>query len=334
MSARLFGLLAVALLWLGAAGVAAAEDPPIVVLALDGAWPSELGAEVRADLRASLRERGLALVDEGETPGRAVATIRIEAPDLDHPVARIEIDDRVNQKRVEREVALGSEPVDTWSVVLAAAADELLRAAWVELTMPDAPPPAMTPPPEVERAARESVAPEGPVDGRLGVVIAAALEGYTGGAVLAGADLVFSVLAGGPVAIDAGVSVRGLVPATSRLGVLDGLAVGGEIGLRGALLGRAGLARLDLLAAVRAAWLDLRPSPVPGAIAERAEGALVAVRGGVRFALALPGTVHVGVTALIGVPIVGAVAVDAEGQRLAAIEGAELGLRIEVSLWP
>ena len=153
---------------------------------------------MRADLRASLRERGLSLVDTDERPEDVLATILIEAPSLDRPVARIEIDDRVSEKQVEREISLGRDPPDTWSVVLAASADELLRASWIELTMADAPPPAITPPPEVERAARESIAPEGQRDGSVGITAAAAVEGYLGGAVLAGFETY------GEIALDVG----------------------------------------------------------------------------------------------------------------------------------
>lgn len=307
---------------------------PVVALVLEGAWPSELGAEVRADLRASLRERGVSVIDADEGPTGVLATIRIAAPDLDHPVARIEIDDRVNQKQVEREIRLGAEPPDTWSVVIAAAADELLRAAWIELTMPDAPPPAMTPPPEMERAARASVAPDGPHDGTLGVSLSGAVEGYTGGAILSGANLDLVIFLIDGLALEVGFLVRGLIPANSALGTLNALALGGSVGARVPLLGRSGPVRLDVLAQLRGMMIDLRPVAAPGAIAAGAQDGVLVLRGGLRAALAMEGVVHVGLAFFVGAPLLGVVAVDSNGAQLAAIEGIELGGRIEVSLWP
>lgn len=306
----------------------------MVALALDGPWPSELGAEVRADLRASLRERSLVLMDADERPAVVLATIHIEAPDLDRPVARIEIDDRVNEKRVEREIALGSEPPDTWSVIIAAAADELLRAAWLELTMPDAPPPAIEPPPEVERAARDSVGPAGPYDGRFGIVIGAALEGYTGGSFFVGGDLGASLYVIDVLAIDLDLVVRGLLPGISPLGTLDAIAGGGSLGARVSLLGRSGPARLDLLAQLRGMVVDFRPSAADGVIAAPGQNGVLVLRGGFRAALAMEGTVHVGLTVFVGAPLLGAIAIDSNGQVLGAIDGLELGARLEVSLWP
>jgi hypothetical protein len=328
------GLASLAILWAWLVACPVAAQGPVVVLSLDGVWPSELGAEVRADLRASLRERGLSLVDADERPDVVLATIHIDAPDLDRPVARIEIDDRVNQKRVEREIALGREPPDTWSVILAAAADELLRAAWIELTMPDAPPPAMVPPPEVERAARASVGPSGPHDGPFGVAIAGSVEGYTGGSVFVGADASATLYVGELLGIDLGVVIRGLVPTASDLGSLDAIAAGGELGARVALLGRSGLARLDLCAQLRGMVVDFRPGPRGGALANPGQDGVLVLRGGVRLALAMEGAVHVGLSVLVGAPLVGAIAVDSNGTRLAGIDGLELGTRLEVSLWP
>jgi hypothetical protein len=316
----------------GAARVSA-QALPIVALRLEGDWPSELGAEVRADLRASLRERGLALVDTDERPEGVLATILIEAPSLDRPVARIEIDDRVSEKQVEREISLGRDPPDTWSVVLAASADELLRASWVELTMIDAPPPAITPPPEVERAARESIAPEGQPDGPVGVTIAAAVEGYLGGAVLAGGDLGVTLYPSDVLGIDLALVGRGLVPATSSFGGLDATAFGGDLGARVSLLPRVGMLRLELLFGLRAMLVEWRPSAASDAIATAAEAFVLIARGGVRVGLALPGQLHVALAFTAGAPMMAAVAADARG-NIAGIEGLELGGRLELSWWP
>lgn len=307
---------------------------PVVVLSMEGEWPTELGAEVRADLRTSLRERGLDLIDADEIPSSAVATIRLVAPDLDRPVARIEIDDRVSRKRVERDVPLTRDPVDTWSVVIAAAADELLRAAWLELTMVDAPPPAIEPPPELERAARSSLAPDGPADGSFGVTLSGAVEGYTGGAIVGGADLEGTLFVGDVVGIELGVSVRGLVPPQSALGSVEALLGGGQLGVRVALLPRVGMVRLDVGAQLRGSVIDWRPIAGAGAVAMPGQDALLVLRGGVRAALALPGTLHVGLSVWLGAPLVGAAAVDGNGARLVAFDGAEIGGRLEVSLWP
>lgn len=272
-------------------------------------------------------------MDADERPEDVLATILIEAPSLDHPVARIEIDDRVSEKQVEREIALGRDPPDTWSVVLAASADELLRASWIELTMTDAPPPAIEPPPEVERAARESIAPDGPRDGAVGIAAAAAIDGYLGGAVLAGGDLVLTLYVGDAFGIDLGLVGRAMIPVQSALGGLTATAFGGDVGGRASLLPRAGLLRLELVFGVRAMLVDWRPSAAVDAVATPAESFVFVARGGVRIGLAVPGPLHVALTFTGGAPIVAAVAADSRG-NLAGIEGLELGGRLELSWWP
>ncbi|MET0285253.1 MAG: hypothetical protein ABW352_12315 [Polyangiales bacterium] len=99
----------------------------------------ELVDRVERHLRAALAARELALC---ESAGRAGA-LRITVDEAAR--ARIVVRDALTRKLLERTLELASFPADGRALAIAAAADELLRASWAELLLPDAPPPAPEP---------------------------------------------------------------------------------------------------------------------------------------------------------------------------------------------
>jgi hypothetical protein len=74
--------------------------------------------------------------------------------------AVIRVGDLITDKRLERTINLARIPADGRPLAVAASTDELLRASWAELTIPDAPPPVMTPPPAVVRAVAARARPQ------------------------------------------------------------------------------------------------------------------------------------------------------------------------------
>jgi hypothetical protein len=283
---------------------------------------SSLCQSVTADLRAMLSERDIGLVDAPSNEAIALVDVALEGLDSE-PNVRIRVEDRIGDKRVERTLSLRLEPPDTWSVVVAAAADELLQASWVEIVFLSTP--SVPVPPAIRRW----------IDPRpFGVTAAASVEGYTGGAILFGGDLGVVLALGSLVAIDAAAIGRAMLPVHGAFGGLDVVAIGGDAGVRIALLEPASTWGLDLWAALRVAWIDLRPSPMAGIIAAAANDVLVALRGGVRVALRADRTFHAALALSIGAPLHGVVASDANGARMVALDGLELGARLELAFWP
>jgi hypothetical protein len=114
-----------------------------VVLRFDGAgWPISLAQETRADLDAGLRVRGIQLCGIATAlSAQPVATILLHWNPLDAPLVSVEVQDAVTNKRVLRDVPLAPIAQDARALALAQAADELLRASWVEVRLEDAPEP-------------------------------------------------------------------------------------------------------------------------------------------------------------------------------------------------
>lgn len=108
-----------------------------------------------AHLRAELAGRQID-VCEGATAGGHLARVRLQVrrDEAGAVVARIALEDRLLRKEVSREIDLTPLPDDVRPTTVATAADELLRAAWTELTLGDAPAPSAPPPAAVVEAVR------------------------------------------------------------------------------------------------------------------------------------------------------------------------------------
>lgn len=144
--------------------LAFAEDPmcnaggSLVVLHGDGVPPALFAPFVR-QLRAALTRRSIGLcvleapdADPPRTRPLAGLGLTIESKGTDDIVVTVNVRDEVTSKSVMRDVSLQGLPEDARALVLAEAADELLRASWAELLVDDAPAAKQEPPPEVRRA--------------------------------------------------------------------------------------------------------------------------------------------------------------------------------------
>lgn len=134
----------------------------MVELVLDVEPPDKVIATSLADhLRAELVPREIDVCVDG-TPGQkpvARVKLRVERMADGRITARIEIGDEITDKRVERTIPLEKLPEDARPLMVAAATDELLRASWIELSVNDAPAPAMEAPAAILRAVASSLAP-------------------------------------------------------------------------------------------------------------------------------------------------------------------------------
>lgn len=141
--------------------------PPASVLIVPPACASGTALAIDAFvgiLTAELRADGVERVVVGSStaPGQALAAITLRAEPCEASAREIvvTIEDYATTKRVERHVALGDTAETARPRALALAVAELLRATWLELTLPEAPPPtAVHVPDEVRTAVMRRSAP-------------------------------------------------------------------------------------------------------------------------------------------------------------------------------
>ncbi|MEM9193913.1 MAG: hypothetical protein AAGF12_32355 [Myxococcota bacterium] len=180
----------VLLSWFGAlsaeAQVCDGAQPEVVLRQAGPGWNETFQAQVRDELRVALADQGISLCATSASPAAEVVLRTNELPEV---ALTIEVRDEITQKELRRNVDLATFPADSRAFALAVAADELLRASWIELTMPDVPEPSRPPPPTLLRIADASIGQTSQVAvggrGHLGI--------YSGGAVLLGADLLFEL---------------------------------------------------------------------------------------------------------------------------------------------
>jgi hypothetical protein len=315
------------------------ESAASVTLRLEGEWPSELREDVVLGFTAEARGRGIDVTLDtarGEAPPEleepTLATITITAPSIAAPASTITVRDRLTRKLVERVVPLGGEPLDVWSVLLASAADELLRASWVELSMPDAPPPSVEPPEVVREVVARSVDPPLPSDGAWGIDVEAELVAGEGGLFVGGrAGLAQASL--DPVVLSVSLAALGLVPQVSERARFEGAWLAGDLEARVALVPRRGEARLALVAVARVGALLVSASAADGLVGGSDVIPTVLVLGGLRGGLGLSRGTQLTLGLLVGAPALGAVASD--GVRdVASISGPTVLLDVGVELWP
>jgi hypothetical protein len=133
-----------------------AQGRPVVELVLEVDPPDRIiGTTLEEHLRAELGAREIDVCTVPAAPGHgsiARVTLHVDHPASGAFLATIRIGDLIMNKRVERTIDLAKLPADGRPLAVAASTDELLRASWIELTIPDAPPPTIPPPPAVTRA--------------------------------------------------------------------------------------------------------------------------------------------------------------------------------------
>ena len=144
-------------------------------------------------LRAELASRGIDLCSSGD-PERQPPLAAIEVSSgPDAVTLGVEVRDAVTAKHVSRDVALGDVPADSRPLMIAVAADELLRASWAELALRTAAPPARPVPIEVTRSVTDALEPPAsPSSPRVLLGVDATLQHFGSGTTLYGADLRFA----------------------------------------------------------------------------------------------------------------------------------------------
>jgi hypothetical protein len=258
---------------LGTSAAARADDcPPAGVpwlrVAFSGdALDAALRGRVLVQLAADLRSHGLSLCPTETADATAGAPLADVALALSSgAVLSLEVRDAVTEKRMARELPLASVPHDALALSIALAAEELLRASWIEAefartssasTGPSVPQvvhdvnaeqvakmpivarvtatakPRATVTTDVSESASPS-ASRSPLSAQLAVV--GAIEHSAGGQTDLGGDVRFSV--GGRLAATARIGYRAAPDVTSAHGVVQGSEILAGLAVAYALLRR------------------------------------------------------------------------------------------------
>ena len=338
--ARRAAAAVVAVAWL----VAASEPPasgdeapacgrggrPWVEVRASGELPRGLGSFVEL-LRAELASRSIELcasIDEGRPA--PLATIAVSSgPDA--VTLGVEVRDAVTAKHVSRDVALGGVPADSRPLMIAVAADELLRASWAELALRTAPPPARAVPIEVTRSVKDSIEPPAALSSpRFLLGVDGSVERFGSGTTLYGADARF------------GAWLTPRIAAGLRLGLRSGAAVSaadGSVQPSAWLVGAAGTVTLtppeswwgvDAIGRFDVEHVSFVPTPLGTATgSSRSDVALLAGLGPQAW-FRIASTLRLGAEVLAVVPVRPVDATDAH-IGISGVSGA--GVSTELGLW-
>ena len=312
-----------------------AGHPGIVLRAsgLDG----DLEAKITGQLRAALAGRGFELCPADRSSG-AVAELDVSngggggGGGGQGVSLSLSVRDQVTDKRVSREIDLRGIPDDGRALVIAEAADELLRASWAELLVADAPRPRRDVPAEVtrtlpalqgdaERPSHPAPADRAPIV-ELGVD--AAIEHYGSGHTQLGPEISAGVFPLSRLGAVARLGIRSASSADSASGSVDPSAIAGAFGVLVAAFPREGRLGLDGGAELFVTRVHYEATALPGAHAQSNSGtavhAAVVTRGWAVVARPLRATIGLS----LGAPVhtVRAVANDV---TIASVSGVLIG---------
>jgi hypothetical protein len=184
-------------------------------------------AAVFAQLEAGLAARHIDLcVDTALGAPPAASEVTLGRGEGDRVMVAVR--DAVTGKRLERAVDLAPVPTDARPLTVALAVDEMLRASWVELTLPDAPA-NIAAPPEISHAVTAPASTTATWD----VDVALAGEHFGGGTSQLGADVSVRIARAAPLGARLAVGPRWGVPVAAADGTITwtGLAVAAGLDL-------------------------------------------------------------------------------------------------------
>jgi hypothetical protein len=308
-----------------------APGHPGILLRAEG-LDAELRSHIVDQLRAALAGRSFDLC---EPPNGAGAVAELDVTSLADPEApavalTLSVRDEITDKRVSRDIDLLRIPEDGRALVIAQAADELLRASWAELLVADAPRPKRDVPPEVSRAVPPPViAAPPPVAPLVELGASVALEHFGSGLTQLGPDVAVGIFPFARLGAVVRAGIRSGARADAVSGSVDPSSVVTALAVMGGVLPRTGRLGLDAGTELFVTHVHYAAEASPGGRANSASGTAVhasaVARGWVLLAAPLRGTLGVSV----GAPIhtVRAVAADS---TIAAVSGVLLGAELGV----
>jgi hypothetical protein len=297
---------------------------------VDAAWPAPFDGSFRsrvvAQLAAGLEARHLQLcVTSGEARATVGAASELSLSVIDHDDISVTVRDSVTGKRLQREIALAAVPPDARPLTVALAVDELLRASWIELALPDAPAATRPVAPEIAALARVPAGAAAPRAWELGAALAA--ERFGGGTRQAGVDLVIRAAPARPLWLHVALALRKAADVSAADGVVHATVLGAEGGAEVALPPTDRRWRLALGASGRLLRASLSGAPRPDARGEDASATAFYLCAGVRGALRLGRSFGLSLGAGFGAPVRGVDVLDGE-TRVAGLSGSMLSLAL------
>lgn len=291
-------------------------------------------------LGAELRGHHVVLCEESEAPDASTSLAEITLDLSARAVLSLEVHDAVTEKRLERDLPLGSVPRDALALSIALAAEELLHASWIEAALS---PPAESAPQEIQlrqtpQVVREVNAEqvarmpdvrrisEGP---STQVALVAAADHATGGETGIGGDVTLSW--GSRVAVRARVGFRHALDVESTHGSVSGSEQMAGLGVDYRFVpsdrpwGYSIGARAD---AVDVTFSGVENGGAPG----KSGSQFTAIVGGaVGGWVRIGGPWHVVAEATAGAPVRAVAATDV-GSRATGVSGVALGAELGVSV--
>jgi hypothetical protein len=335
------------------AAVCPADDALWLRVALDGdGFTPALRDKVLELMGADLRPKGLSVCEGARDASSTAPTAAIvpTAPPLAEIALTlsaasglsIELRDAVTDKRMSRSLGLAGVPADARALSVALAAEELLRASWIEAALAAPPSPAPAPvahpvPNVVQALNAEAVArmAEGvrattPASSALAeVALMGAAARTTGGQTDLGGDIRFTF--GGRLAIGARIGLRAAPDVSSTHGTVQGRELLGGFGVSYAFFPRRAESGAELGARVDV--VDVQFSGVSaGPTVHATSGSQTAIipSGAIGGWLHLGGPWRVVTEASVGAPIRAVTASDA-GETATGVSGVAFGFALGVA---
>lgn len=308
-----------------------------VAFAGDG-FTAALRARVIEQLGAEFHAHNLGLCEASGAPTDPPPLADIVLALSADAVLSLEVRDAVTDKRIARELRLGSVPRDALALSITLAAEELVHASWIEAAFAPPPAPATPPVPQPvpapvrELNAREIAAmPQAPRAAHAWLAEAAVMgagEWAAGGQTDLGGDVRFTL--GGRLAMSALAGVRLAPTVTSPNGTVSGRELLAGAGVSYSIVPRDAVWGGDV--GIRAELIDVKFSGNPGAgnVQPHSGAALGAILSGT-----LGGWVRIGGPwrivgeAAVGAPVHAVTARDS-GETTTGVSGVTLGLALGV----
>lgn len=305
---------------------------PAVVLRAD-VLDKPLRARFSEQLRAALAARRIDLCTSDGDDARAIAGITLEATQnaSGAVVLSVTVSDELTNKRVVRDVDLRDVPEDSRSLLLAQAADELLRASWAELLVAGAPAPKREVPAAVTEAVRptDRTTDQRPRAPRVELVAGAGAEIFGSGQAQVGPDIVVGVF---PLERFGAVLRGGMRTASgtsTQRGDVEASALTFAAGIVGGLLPRTGRLGLDAGPELFITRARYEGRPLTGSVGRNEEATALHLAAMLRGWLAITGPLRAVVDLRGGLPLHEVRVVDAEG-TVAGVRGVLFGGQVGV----
>jgi hypothetical protein len=232
----------------------------------------------------------------------------------------VEVRDAVTQKRVGRDLDLGSVPEDGRAFAIALAVDELVWASWAELGLRHRRPLPKRPPREVIVGVEKELPEPELAPARLG--LRAAAERFLGGQTHLGADAALVLPPLGRFQFDVALGYRQGLNVPAPDGSVRSYAAGLLLDVRYLLI-RERSVELGFGLGARAAWVRFSGEARGNATDARLEGVTVYARSGLHTAVRAGGAFWLELGASTGLPLRALEATDG-GEVVAGVSGVEI----------